>query len=70
MQNSSSSGQASIGWGTLSNTVYQLQYTRDLLIPGWTSIGGTTATLSTSLAVIDPDAIDPCRFYRLIRIVQ
>jgi hypothetical protein len=54
-------------WGAVSGAVYRLEYSANLLIPGWTVIGVQTAT-SSSISMPDPTAgRAPRRFYRTVR---
>jgi hypothetical protein len=64
-----SGGQVGTSWQTLSNMVYQLQYTRDLLVPAWADIGSPATSPGISFVATDPSPVDAQRFYRLFRMV-
>jgi hypothetical protein len=52
-------------WNTVSNQTYQLQYTTDLAITNWSSLGNPIIASSNSVSTTDTIGSDVHRYYRV-----
>jgi hypothetical protein len=52
-------------WNTVSNQTYQLQYTTDLAITNWSSLGNPITASSNSVSTTDTIGSDAHRYYRV-----
>jgi uncharacterized repeat protein (TIGR03803 family) len=59
-------GQSSMTWGSISNVVYQLQYSTNLNQSGWVNIGNPITATNTTTSVKYPLTSDLQRFYRVV----
>ena len=60
-----SNGVVSFTWSAVSNQMYQLQYTTNLIAPIWTDLGNPITATSNTAATADGAASDSQRFYRV-----
>jgi uncharacterized repeat protein (TIGR03803 family) len=59
-------GQLTMTWGSITNTVYQLQYATNLSQPSWISIGNPVTATNSTISVSYPITSDSQRFYRVV----
>jgi hypothetical protein len=55
-------------WSTIPGRVYQVQTTTNLLSPSWVNLGNPLTATTSSLSLLDTNAINssPCGFYRIV----
>jgi subtilase family serine protease len=56
--------QVTLSWNAASGTVYQLQYTTNLVQPNWFDLGGRVTGADATVNAMMPIGPDPQRFYR------
>lgn len=65
---SSSGGQVSLGFGTLSGKNYQIEYKDSLNQPQWFPLGNPIQANADTLTVPDNLGANPQRFYRIVQL--
>ena len=61
-----SGGTVTLTWSSAASQTYQLQYTTNLALGSWNSVGSAVVATNGIMTGSDPAATDPQRFYRVM----
>jgi uncharacterized repeat protein (TIGR03803 family) len=53
-------------WSAVTGLTYQVQFSTNLLSPGWSNLGGTVVATNETMLTTDTIGVGPRRFYRIV----
>jgi hypothetical protein len=61
-----SGGSLTFTWSAISNQMYQIQSTTNLILTNWTTLAGTNAATNPTMTISEPIGSNSQQFYRVV----